>query len=237
MTSKGVRFDPEAHDDKLVSAAVDAEPFSPCCSTTSSSSSTLAPSSPECKSLRCGTDEPLESLKDVDLKDGYFLNARLSVDAPSFYWDMAKNPIFNLRDTIPWDEPFAVRVINNEPIGGPVFNFRFSKRLEYPWEIQAPASNNEDCSIRDAFCAIYRNLDKLASEEAALKQTVEKRRLIYHARMKRCKDLELDPTKEPLKRIDFLCDSRRFFGVSTAKMPKGCFMIQTGTLIAEGFDD
>lgn len=232
LTAKAVVLDPDPDDDIFI---LGAESFSPCCSTDSSLSSTLAPLSPAHTPLQCEAEEQVGSQDQAVIEDGYFLHSRLTLDAPSFYWDMASDPILSLRNTIPWDEPFALRIKNNDLIGAPTFHFRFGKTLEYPWDLQAVAPNGEDCSIHDAFSGIYRNLNKLASKEAALQQPIERRRLIYHARLKRCKDMGLDPTKEPLRRIDFLCDGRRFFGVSTASMPTGWFLIQAGTVNGEEF--
>ncbi|KAF8959341.1 hypothetical protein BDZ97DRAFT_1838559 [Flammula alnicola] len=143
----------------------------------------------------------------------------------SFFWDMARTPD-NLKVLLEdGDEPAVTSSLSQEPVS------QFTLALDgiYNWKIEVTPQHQDFPSVRDTLTHIYVNLAKFVARGDAERLEYSLKRRVYEARENRCRDIVLDVSEEPLRRVDYLCGFRRFLGISPF-VDAGDFRLNVGTL-------
>lgn len=128
-----------------------------------------------------------------------------------FIWDMAQHP--NTLDllSVHGDDPAVVWKTDQAPLS----TFSIGVDGIYKWNIVLNARGRRYPTLRDTIVAIWENTSKIASKVDAEELPPYIRGQVFKAREMRCHEFLLQAHTEPLRRIDFMLESRQFVGISS----------------------
>ncbi len=161
-----------------------------------------------------------------------YLDVALPVLHPSldtgstFTWDMAIHPETLKFIPIEGNDPAARTEVSQKPLR----NLMLGLEGIYTWPVVIEADNGlAYLTLLDVLVAIHTNMMKLAAKKDVNMLDEKIRRRLFESRETRCREFALDPTKEGLRRIDFLIGARRFLGISGSS-ETGCLALNVGIL-------
>ncbi|KJA18524.1 hypothetical protein HYPSUDRAFT_45223 [Hypholoma sublateritium FD-334 SS-4] len=131
--------------------------------------------------------------------------------AVNFVWDMAQHPDTLDILSVHGDAPAVVWKADQAPLS----TFSISVDGIYKWNIVLNARGRSYPTLHDTLMAIWENTSKIVSKVDAEELPPYIRGQVFKAREMRCREFVLPAEKEPLRRIDFMLESRQFVGISS----------------------
>ena len=179
-------------------------------SSPSQSSSTTSTSSDSSSLLATPlTGESLQLLPEEN--SDYPLPNILLIPEVDFVWDMARDPSTLEVLSVHGDDPAVVWKTDQAPLS----TFSISVDGIYKWNIVLNVRGRSYPTLRDTIVAIWENASKIVSKVDAEELPPYIRGQVYKAREIRCRQFLLPILTEPLRRIDFMLDSRQFIGITS----------------------
>ncbi len=145
-----------------------------------------------------------------------------------FVWDMAQDPSTLDILSVHGNDPAVVWKTDQAPLS----TFLISVDGIYKWDVVLNVRGRSYPTLRDTIVAIWENGWKIVSKVDAEELPSYIRGQVYKARELRCREFHLPLQTEPLRRIDFMLDSRQFIGITSLSGTRN-FTLQIGILAPE----